>query len=84
MTKRSFHVQAVWDDSEKLWFSKSDIRGLHLEAETLEEFYGLVEEFASELIVTNHYSDVEFSGKDMRELIPAILISQPDGPTKAA
>ena len=73
--KRSFSVKAIWDKEDELWLSESDIKGLHIEAKTLEEFYDLVNEFASELIVTNHYSDVEMVGKTMRDMIPAIVIS---------
>ena len=43
--QRSFKVNAVWDEEEQLWLSESDIRGLHLEAKTLEEFYDLVNYF---------------------------------------
>ncbi|MEL6466404.1 MAG: DUF1902 domain-containing protein [Pseudomonadota bacterium] len=73
--KRSFSVKAIWDEEDQLWLSESDIKGLHIEAETLEEFYDLVNEFASELIVTNHYSDVEMVGKTMRDMIPAVVVS---------
>lgn len=73
--KRSFSVKAIWDEEDQLWLSESDIKGLHIEAETLEEFYDLVNEFASELIVTNHYSDVEMIGKTMRDMIPAVVVS---------
>lgn len=73
--KRSFSVKAIWDEDDQVWMSESDIKGLHIEAETLEEFYDLVNEFASELIVTNHYTDVEMVGKTMRDMIPAVVVS---------
>ncbi len=73
--KRSFSVKAIWDEEDKIWISDSDIRGLHIEASTLEEFYDLVNEFASELIVTNHYSDTEMNGKKLRDMIPAVVVS---------
>jgi len=73
--KRSFTVKAIWDEADGLWLSDSDIKGLHIEAKTLEEFYDLVNEFASELIVTNHYSDVEMVGKTMRDMIPTVVVS---------
>ncbi|MEM6304015.1 MAG: DUF1902 domain-containing protein [Pseudomonadota bacterium] len=82
--KRRFKVQAHWDQDAAVWSSESDIEGLHIETETLAEFYDLVEEFARELIVTNHYSDEDLSRKDMRKHIPAVLISHKDGPPRAA
>lgn len=77
--QRRFHVQAVWDDEDRIWFSESDIRGLNIEAETLEEFENLVSEFAAELIVTNHYSEDDLTQKDLRDLIPSVMISQKSG-----
>ncbi|MEO0667602.1 MAG: DUF1902 domain-containing protein [Pseudomonadota bacterium] len=82
--KRSFSVKAIWDEVDQLWMSESDIRGLHIEAASLEEFYDLVNEFASELIVTNHYSDVEMVGKTMRDMIPAVVVSHTEKPDHAA
>ena len=38
MTKLTFTVKAVWDEDLKIFFSESDIIGLHIEAKTLEEF----------------------------------------------
>ena len=82
--QRSFHVEAVWDEREEIWCSESDITGLHIEAETLEEFYDLVNEFASDLIVSNHYSDSDLSGADLRDVIPAVVITQKVGQPKVA
>lgn len=73
--KRSFAVKAIWDEKDEIWVSESDIRGLHLEAKTLEEFYELVNEFAPELIATNHYSEDEMAGRSLRDVIPAVVIS---------
>lgn len=81
MAQRSFYVHAIWDEVNNVWVSKSDITGLHLEAATLTEFDDLVQEFASDLIVTNHYSEDELAAKPMRDLIPAIVISHHSGPS---
>ena len=72
--KRSFHARAIWDEEDQLWISESDILGLHIEAETLEEFDALVSEFGPELIATNHFSDTEIEGKPLREIIPTVII----------
>lgn len=82
--KRTFKVNAIWDDEDQVWVSESDIRGLHLEASTLEEFIDLVNEFASELIATNHYSEAEMQGKTLREIIPTVVVTQSANPGQAA
>ena len=82
--KRNSRVVAIWDEEDQLWISESDIRGLHIEAQTLEEFDALVNEFGPELIATNHFSDAEMEGKSLRELIPAVVISHVNKDGKAA
>lgn len=77
MTQRTFAVQAIWDEAAQVWVSESDIQGLHIEAETLQEFEQLVGEFARELIVTNHMSDKDIADTPMRDLIPAIIMREP-------
>ena len=36
--KRSYLVRARWDDNARVFWSDSDINGLHIETATLEEF----------------------------------------------
>ena len=79
MTQRNFEVEAVWDDDASVWISRSDIVGLHVEAETLQDFQNRVREFAAELIVTNHYADKEIDRSDLAALIPAIFWKTSDG-----
>ena len=33
--KRKYLVTAIWDEEAQVFYSKSDIHGLHIEAETL-------------------------------------------------
>lgn len=73
MTKRSFFVRACWDPEARVYFSESDICGLHVETETLEEFEALLIEFAPALAVENHLSDVDLSSQNLAAIIPAIL-----------
>ncbi|MEM6477846.1 MAG: DUF1902 domain-containing protein [Pseudomonadota bacterium] len=68
-----FEITAIWDEEEKLWLSQSNIRGLHIETETFEEFEALAREFASELIVQNHYRGVEIDLNNLKEWIPSIV-----------
>ena len=77
MTKRHFEVRAVWDDEARVYFSESDIIGLHIEAETMEEFERLVNQEAAELIVANHYSAEDMASLPLRELIPALVWKAP-------
>ena len=53
VTIQSFRVEAVWDEEAGVFISESDIIGLHIEAETLNEFARLVNEFAPDLIRAN-------------------------------
>lgn len=52
--KRTFYVRAVWDEEAQVFYSESDISGLHIEAATLDEFEAVMSEFAEELIAANH------------------------------
>lgn len=72
--QRNFDITAVWDDSARVWYAESDIVGLHIEADTLEEFEKLAREFAAELIVENHYSNEDTSRSSLASLIPAIFL----------
>lgn len=54
-TKRNFYVTAIWDEEAGIYYSESDIIGLHIEAETIEEFEQVIDEFAAELIIENHF-----------------------------
>lgn len=50
---RSFYVKALWDAEAKVWYSETDIPGLVLQAETLEEFEDLIRHFAPDLLASN-------------------------------
>lgn len=52
--KRSFYIRPVWDDEAKVFYSDTDISGLNIETDTLEEFYELVAEYAPDMIEANH------------------------------
>lgn len=48
-----FYVKAFWDDEASVWWSESNIPGLVLQTETLEEFQELILHFSPELLATN-------------------------------
>jgi len=54
MVKRSFTLRALWDDQARIYYSESDIIGLHIEASTLDEFERAMMEMGPELIKANH------------------------------
>ena len=76
--KRSYVVTAVWDADAQIFYSESDIKGLHIEANTLEAFEALVVDLAPDLIIENHLSPVELDTIPLREMIPSIVIRRPN------
>lgn len=71
--KRTFNVKAVWDDEAQVFYSQSNIQGLHIEAASLDEFEAIIIEEAPELIMANHRSLSEVAEHPLKDLIPAIL-----------
>jgi hypothetical protein len=76
--KRTYFVRAHWDSEAKVFFSESDIFGLHIEASTIEEFEAVMNDVAADLIIANHYSAQDIATTPMRELVPAILWQRPE------
>jgi len=52
--QQPFRVKAVWDAQAEVFYSESDIEGLHIEAATLDEFEAIMLDVAPELIMVNH------------------------------
>lgn len=48
-----YHVHAEWDAEASVWISSSNVPGLHVEADTLDEFLELVEALAPEMVADN-------------------------------
>ena len=71
----NFFVKAVWDEEAKVFYSDSDIVGLHIEAETLDEFRKVLVDIAPELILANHITNDDLLTKSLRELVPFIWSS---------
>ncbi len=72
----SYFVQASWDAEARVWVSKSDIPGLVIEAETLDEFQRLMLELAPEMLRVNEglhdvSVPVDFRVSERRELAVA-------------
>ncbi len=80
--QKEFYVNAVWDDEAKVFYSKSNIKGLHIEADTVEEFGDLVKEFAPELVIENHFSNKTLKETSFRDLITPIFFRLPPAKTR--
>lgn len=76
--KRSYVVTAVWDAEAQVFYSESDIKGLHVEADTLEAFETLVVDLAPDLIIENHLNPAELETTPLRDMIPSIVIRSPN------
>ncbi len=77
MVKRSFAVRAIWDEKAEVFYSESDIVGLHIEVVTLDEFEAVMMELGPELIVSNHYSKPDLGRMTLADLIHAIFWQRP-------
>ncbi len=72
--RRMYSVTAIWDDEAQVFYSESDIEGLHIEADTLDEFQSLIAEHAPELIIANHLKARDIARMSLGDLIPAIVL----------
>lgn len=59
--RKTFYVRSIWDGEAGVYYCESDIIGLHIEAQTLEEFEVLMNEFAPDLVVANHRETKNFT-----------------------
>ncbi len=76
--RKAFFVRAVWDEEAKVFYSESDINGLHIEAATVEEFEDIMKDLAVDMITANHISLKEMASRPLRDLIPTILWERPE------
>ena len=70
MLKRNFFVEACWDEEARVFFSRSDITGLHIETATLEEFQAVMDDVTLELIIANHISPETLATKAPKDWMP--------------
>jgi Domain of unknown function (DUF1902) len=76
--RKSFYIKAIWDDEAKVFYSESDISGLHIETPTIEEFEDLMKDLAVDMVTSNHMTSNELISRPLRDLIPAILWQRPE------
>ena len=72
-----FYISAVWDDEAKVYVSESNIRGLHIIAESIEEFEEVMEDLAFDLIMANHIAPKKLDSKPIREFFPNLTFRIP-------
>jgi hypothetical protein len=82
--KRTFYVKAIWDEEANVWISETDIEGLFINAKDLNEFEDVVNEFAGELVLENHWRSENVSPDIIGSTVPIILWQRPDGTRQAA
>ena len=49
-----FFIKAIWDELTGVFYSESDIVGLHIEANTMDEFQHIMAENAFDLVAATH------------------------------
>lgn len=70
-----FKIQASWDADARVWYvCKSDVPGLHAEAETPEELLEVLKELIPELVGANVRS--RSRGRKIRSEVPIELIAR--------
>lgn len=78
MLQRTYYIKARWDPEAEVFVSESDIKGLHIEAATLDEFEAIMMDVAVDLIVANHIPAPDVLNRPLRDLVPAILWQRPE------
>lgn len=79
-----FTVTPIWDAEAGVFYSDSDIIGLHVEAETIEDFVQAVRDHAPALVLENHLTKQDIAQTPLIELIPSILLRSPEAGPAAA
>ena len=74
---KTLHVRALWDDEVSRWYSQSDVSGLAIETDTLDEFEEVLVDVASVVIFANHYSAEELVSTPLKELVPIVVWERP-------
>ncbi|WP_160010022.1 DUF1902 domain-containing protein [Rhizobium sp. 18055] len=77
MVKRTFFIKAIWDKEAEVFYSESDIEGLHIETADIDEFEDIIFDSAIELIIANHIAPSDLARTPLKDLIPAILWQRP-------
>ena len=72
-----FYIKALWDEESGVFYSESDIIGLHIEAATVDEFQAIMEDLAPAMVMENHVSKKKKKKKSILDMIPSIFFTSP-------
>lgn len=75
--EHTYTVEAIWDPQASVWTSRSDIKGLVIETETLDEFEEMVLALGPEMIRDNHLAPAGLSDEKAADLMPTIVWRRP-------
>ena len=81
-----FYVKPMYDDENDVYYSESNIIGLHLQTDTLDEFYEEARKYAIELLEENHgIKSVIFSESKIPQCVhpPALVFPTDEAPIPA-
>ncbi len=84
LMKRAFFVRALWDEEAKVWYSETDIDGLFINAKNLNEFEDVINEFAGDLVLENHWRHDQVPQELIKTTVPIILWQRPSSARHAA
>jgi len=84
MKNMKFYVRAIWDADSGVFYSESDIVGLHIEAATIEEFEACMAEIAPQMVMENHITKADLTQRSLVDLIPSIFFRGAKGGAVAA
>lgn len=54
MADPEYVIHAVWDESAGVFYAESNVPGLHVEAETIQQFIDVLQDVVPELLAANH------------------------------
>lgn len=80
--RKVYVVRAVWDEEAGVFYSESDISGLHIEADNLEDFESVLFKVGPELILSNHFSADALKGPHPEDVIPALVFERGPKPER--
>lgn len=72
-----FYIKALWDNETKVFYSESNIAGLHIETESIKQFEEVLYDIVAELIISNHLSTEELIEKSFKEIFSPIIFERP-------
>lgn len=73
----TFFVRTAWDEEAEVFVSESNIKGLHIEAKTIDEFEEVMNDLVGDLIVANHIQGPEFTTRKIKDLFSTVVWERP-------